>query len=181
MKRGEKYDLVNGITNRAYFRELSADADMSDDSLTLTINTDRSPVFKSSKTLVRPIQFVLNELPPTVRFQNPVLVGLWFGSIGLIIHTFLNLSLSSMQCSLLCGRTEPRCIVPECLSYTALWMYQRMPLCGTWYSSTVSMVAHGALLWQQTRKVKSALIYRPSLQHLYKIPLHLIDLDDLLI
>lgn len=48
--------------------------------LTLTLNTDGSPLFKSSKTSVWPIQFLVNELPPAERFENCALAGIWFGS-----------------------------------------------------------------------------------------------------
>ncbi|XP_064467922.1 uncharacterized protein LOC135378756 [Ornithodoros turicata] len=47
--------------------------------LTLTINTDGSPLFKSSNASVWPIQLSINELPLAVRNENCMLAGLWFG------------------------------------------------------------------------------------------------------
>ncbi|KAL1465903.1 hypothetical protein MTO96_043056, partial [Rhipicephalus appendiculatus] len=47
--------------------------------LTLTFNTDGSPVFKSSTSSIWPIQFLVNELPPDCRMKNCLVAGLWFG------------------------------------------------------------------------------------------------------
>lgn len=45
-------------------------------------NTDGVPVFKSSKTSMWPIYFVINELPFKMRFkkENVLLGGIWYGS-----------------------------------------------------------------------------------------------------
>lgn len=51
--------------------------------LTISVNTDGSPVFKSaSMGSLWPIQFILNEICPTQRFDldNVMIAGLWFGS-----------------------------------------------------------------------------------------------------
>ncbi|XP_022109468.1 uncharacterized protein LOC110989402 isoform X2 [Acanthaster planci] len=42
-------------------------------------NTNGVPVFKSSKVSMWPIQCIINELPPTLRKENLLLCGLWFG------------------------------------------------------------------------------------------------------
>ena len=42
-------------------------------------NSDGSPVFKSSKFSIWPIQVNLNEVPPSVRSKKPLTFGLWFG------------------------------------------------------------------------------------------------------
>ncbi|XP_077499274.1 uncharacterized protein LOC144110296 isoform X1 [Amblyomma americanum] len=47
--------------------------------ISFTLNADGSPVFKSSGTSIRPIQLMINELPPSKRMKNLVLAGLWFG------------------------------------------------------------------------------------------------------
>lgn len=87
--RGEKRGIVTDITTGTCFGNLSDDEDMSRDDLTLTINTDGGSVFKSSKASVWPLQCVLNELPPAVRFKNTVLAGLWFGSTHPDMQKFL--------------------------------------------------------------------------------------------
>ncbi|KAG8176740.1 hypothetical protein JTE90_003371 [Oedothorax gibbosus] len=45
------------------------------------MNTDGSPVYKSTKNSLWPIQFRINEFPPEKRFlsENLMLAGLWFG------------------------------------------------------------------------------------------------------
>jgi hypothetical protein len=51
--------------------------------VTLTLNTDGAKVFKSSKKgSLWPIQLIINELDPSVRFnpENIIICGLWFGS-----------------------------------------------------------------------------------------------------
>ncbi|KAG0442986.1 hypothetical protein HPB47_015411 [Ixodes persulcatus] len=61
--------------------------------LTTTFNTDGSPLYKSSRSCVRPIQLIINELPPTVRINHCALAGLWFGSthpdMGLFMTNFV--------------------------------------------------------------------------------------------
>ncbi|OXU17411.1 hypothetical protein TSAR_006242 [Trichomalopsis sarcophagae] len=47
--------------------------------LTATFNSDGSPVFKSSKFSVWPIQMNVNEVPPAVRTKRPLTYALWFG------------------------------------------------------------------------------------------------------
>lgn len=42
-------------------------------------NTDDTPVFKSSRTAILPIQLFINERPIAERMRKLVLVGLWFG------------------------------------------------------------------------------------------------------
>lgn len=48
--------------------------------LTITFNTDGSPIYKSSNVSVWPIQFTVNELPTEERFQHAGVGGLWFGT-----------------------------------------------------------------------------------------------------
>ncbi|KAH7959014.1 hypothetical protein HPB49_007323 [Dermacentor silvarum] len=48
--------------------------------LTIVINTDGSPLYKSSNASIWPIQFIVNELPPRERLQHVGLGGLWFGT-----------------------------------------------------------------------------------------------------
>ncbi|XP_075534347.1 uncharacterized protein LOC142568171 [Dermacentor variabilis] len=48
--------------------------------LTIVINTDGSPLYKSSNSSIWPIQFIVNELPPRERLQHVGLGGLWYGT-----------------------------------------------------------------------------------------------------
>ncbi|KAK8770130.1 hypothetical protein V5799_013404 [Amblyomma americanum] len=72
-------DQIRDITSGRLYKNLRRTGSITGQDLTITINTDRSPVYKSSRTSVWPIQFVVNELPPKLRHQHPVLGGLWFG------------------------------------------------------------------------------------------------------
>ncbi|KAL1479656.1 hypothetical protein MTO96_051678 [Rhipicephalus appendiculatus] len=47
--------------------------------LTLTVNSDGSPVYKSSKFNIWPVQVILNELPPRLRWGNVMTPLLWYG------------------------------------------------------------------------------------------------------
>ncbi|XP_064472537.1 uncharacterized protein LOC135387052 [Ornithodoros turicata] len=64
--------------------------------LTLLVNTDGSPTFKSTRFSIWPILAVLNELPAKLRWQNVILCGLWFGkkhpSMELLIKKFADVA-----------------------------------------------------------------------------------------
>ncbi|KAM7301078.1 hypothetical protein ISCGN_016640 [Ixodes scapularis] len=93
-------DPITDITTGKGYRNMREEAKLAVDDLTLTINTDGSPVFESSKTSVWPIQFVINELPPHVRFKHPTLAGLWFGKTHPNMQTFIGTfveAVNSMQ------------------------------------------------------------------------------------
>ncbi|XP_042149211.1 uncharacterized protein LOC121837608 [Ixodes scapularis] len=72
-------DLITDITTAEACKHLRQELALGPSDLTITFNTDGSPIFKSSKTSVWPIQFTVNELPPAVRLHHPTLAGLWFG------------------------------------------------------------------------------------------------------
>ncbi|XP_064462352.1 uncharacterized protein LOC135372820 [Ornithodoros turicata] len=71
-------EIVRDITDGTLHKKLRDDGELSAMDLTITFNTDRSPVWSSSKISVWPIQYIINELPPQVRFKNCMLAGLWF-------------------------------------------------------------------------------------------------------
>lgn len=45
--------------------------------LTLNMNTDGAPIFQSSKKSMWPIQCIINELPPKLRFKTLILAAIW--------------------------------------------------------------------------------------------------------
>ncbi|XP_077486684.1 uncharacterized protein LOC144097969 [Amblyomma americanum] len=71
--------LLQDITSGSMAEELRKSGKIGWMDLTITINTDGSPVFKSSSSSVWPIQFLINELPPCDRLKNCLIGGLWFG------------------------------------------------------------------------------------------------------
>lgn len=73
-------DVIQDITSAAGYRHLQQSGLHEWTDLTITFNTDGSPLYKSSRASVWPVQFIVNELPPSERFNHCVLGGLWFGS-----------------------------------------------------------------------------------------------------
>lgn len=84
--------------------------------LTITFNTDGSPVFKStSKSSLWPIQFILNEISPRQRFnqENVMLAGLWFGkspNVDVFFKPFID-ELNALSTDGLAWRTSDGSIV----------------------------------------------------------------------
>ncbi|XP_049515656.1 uncharacterized protein LOC125941843 [Dermacentor silvarum] len=62
---------------------------MSWSDLTVTLNSDGSPVFKSSKGSLWPIQVALNELPVPHRWKNILVGAVWFAKEHPPCHLFL--------------------------------------------------------------------------------------------
>ncbi|XP_077491357.1 uncharacterized protein LOC144101989 [Amblyomma americanum] len=81
-------DIIDGSLYRELRHKLASKND-----LTLTINTDGSPVFKSSKFSVWPIQMTVNELPAHIRQKNVLVSALWYGQkhpdMTLLLNTFV--------------------------------------------------------------------------------------------
>ena len=57
--------------------------------ITTVFNSDESPLFKSSKYSIWPIQLIINELPHDVRFKNTLTVAMWFGKGKPIMPIFM--------------------------------------------------------------------------------------------
>ncbi|KAG0443094.1 hypothetical protein HPB47_015295 [Ixodes persulcatus] len=71
--------VITDITEGHAHRQLRSSGILGNSDLTVTVNTDGSPVFSSSGVSIWPIQFTVNELPVPLRFQHCTLAGLWFG------------------------------------------------------------------------------------------------------
>ncbi|EEC11279.1 hypothetical protein IscW_ISCW009683 [Ixodes scapularis] len=71
--------VISDITEAEAYVKLQSSGTLQGSDLTLTVNTDGSPVFTSSGASVWPIQFTVNELPVPQRFKVSALAGLWFG------------------------------------------------------------------------------------------------------
>ncbi|KAG0445110.1 hypothetical protein HPB47_021839 [Ixodes persulcatus] len=60
--------------------------------LAVSVNSDGSPMFKSSKYSIWPVQLTINELPPLLRWSNVVMPLLWYGksrpSVTLLLKAF---------------------------------------------------------------------------------------------
>ncbi|XP_064467860.1 uncharacterized protein LOC135378698 [Ornithodoros turicata] len=86
----ESNDDISDITSAAAHRKLRQYGTLNESDLTITFNTDGSPLYESSKTSIWPIQFTINELPPQSRFKSPILAGLWFGKSHPKMSMFLS-------------------------------------------------------------------------------------------
>lgn len=80
-------DIFDGILHQSIRRQM----EIAWSDITATLNTDGSPVFKSSKSYVSPIQVILNELPIHLRFQNVIVGGLWFVKMHPPAHIFIRM------------------------------------------------------------------------------------------
>lgn len=76
--------------------------------VTLTLNTDGAPVFKSSKYSIWPVYLMINEIPVQERFSKIVTCCLWFNKIKPSMETFLyplvnqinNFSRDGIECTI---------------------------------------------------------------------------------
>ncbi|CAN7981164.1 unnamed protein product [Ixodes pacificus] len=82
--------VIADITSAKTHCQLRASGRLGASDLTLTVNTDGSPVFSSSGASIWPIQFTVNELPVSQRFEHCTLAGLWFGKGHPNMALFLN-------------------------------------------------------------------------------------------
>lgn len=87
----ENQSVITDITEgAALYKKLRSSGALQYSDITVTINTDGSPVFTSSTSSVWPIQFIVNELPSSIRFKNVATAGLWFGPKHPNMTTFLS-------------------------------------------------------------------------------------------
>lgn len=71
-----KSDLTDGDS----YRKQRAKLNCSRYDLTVSMNADGSPVFKSANYSIWPVQLTINELPPFLRWRSIVLPLLWYGT-----------------------------------------------------------------------------------------------------
>ncbi|CAN8006934.1 unnamed protein product [Ixodes hexagonus] len=68
-------DITDGSMYRTFVNETAGVGHR----ISVTLNADGAPVFKSSATSIWPIQLSVNEIPAKDRMNNLVLAALWFG------------------------------------------------------------------------------------------------------
>ncbi|XP_040065346.1 uncharacterized protein LOC120839164 [Ixodes scapularis] len=71
-----KLDLTDGDSYRSQRAKLGCGPH----DLTVSMNADGSPIFKSANYAIWPVQLTLNELPPCLRWRSVVLPLLWYGA-----------------------------------------------------------------------------------------------------
>ena len=79
---------------------------------TFVLNSDGSPVFKSSSLCIGPIQLILNEIPMKERIRNNITCGIWFGSKKPDMNIFLKSFVNHMN---QLGRTGIQCTILGCI------------------------------------------------------------------
>ncbi|KAJ8301752.1 hypothetical protein KUTeg_020739 [Tegillarca granosa] len=89
-------DIMDGKLYQERFRKDgyfkgSTSQDLGDLHISLQINTDGVSLFHSSTFSIWPIYFIINELPPHLRFtrSNRIFAGMWFGYSKPDFSTFL--------------------------------------------------------------------------------------------
>ncbi|XP_073724631.1 uncharacterized protein [Misgurnus anguillicaudatus] len=90
-ERSKNEHIISDIYDGYMYAQLSKAGELLSDpnNFSFNFNSDGSPLYKSSKFSIWPIQLHLNELPPKIRFQNVMLAGLWFGAREPVMHIFL--------------------------------------------------------------------------------------------
>ncbi|KAH7977847.1 hypothetical protein HPB49_003755 [Dermacentor silvarum] len=68
---------MSDLTDGQIYKDIRATISRHD--LTLLLNVDGAPIFKSSKYSIWPIQVTINELPPHLRSKNVLIPALWYG------------------------------------------------------------------------------------------------------
>lgn len=84
-------NVISDIYDGVMYEKLSRPGGILSDpnNFSYNFNSDGSPVYKSSKFSIWPIQLHLNELPPKMRFKHVILAGLWFGTHEPSIQVYL--------------------------------------------------------------------------------------------
>lgn len=72
--------VKSDITDGEFYRQQRAKLGCGTYDLTVSMNADGSPVFKSANYSIWPVQLTLNELPPHLRWRAVVLPLLWYGA-----------------------------------------------------------------------------------------------------
>lgn len=82
-------DFLSDIMDGTHYKKFGNGKLASKYALSLIMNTDGAPVFKSSKTSMWPVQLFINELPACMRKKFMVLSSLWVGKVKPSLKTLL--------------------------------------------------------------------------------------------
>ncbi|XP_075740329.1 uncharacterized protein LOC119181575 [Rhipicephalus microplus] len=82
---------MSGVTDGAHYQKVRQN--MNEGDITVTINSNESPVLNSSSYSIWPVQLALNELPPGLRWNNIMTPMLWYGKehldMTLVLQAFV--------------------------------------------------------------------------------------------
>ncbi|KAG0423089.1 hypothetical protein HPB47_001124 [Ixodes persulcatus] len=68
------------VTDGDFYHQQRAKLGCGPHDLTVSMNADGSPIFKSPHYAIWPVQLTLNELPPCLRWRSVILPLLWYGA-----------------------------------------------------------------------------------------------------
>lgn len=71
---------MTDLTDGAFYKKQRQTLGCRSQDITLTVNADGSPVFKSSNYSIWPVHLTINELPPHIRWRNVICALLWYGT-----------------------------------------------------------------------------------------------------
>ncbi|KAM7282803.1 hypothetical protein ISCGN_000039 [Ixodes scapularis] len=77
------------ITDGNLYKAMRDKLNMALYDITISFNSDGSPVFKSSKASVWPMQMAINELPVFLRWRHIIVSAIWFAKEHPPMHLFL--------------------------------------------------------------------------------------------
>lgn len=107
LQKGDFLDLTNyhpsthshysDIQDGSMYQEFVSATAQAGHRVSLTLNIDGAPVFKSSATAVWPIQLTVNELPAEERSKKRLLAALWFGREKPNFNIFQNVFVNIMS------------------------------------------------------------------------------------
>lgn len=90
-RSSETNEKMQDVTDRKAYRAMRQKLKKYD--LSLTVNSDGSRLFKSSKYSIWPVQVTVNELPPHIRSKHVFTTQLWYGQshpeMGLLMGSFV--------------------------------------------------------------------------------------------
>ncbi|KAM3597487.1 uncharacterized protein V6R79_005250 [Siganus canaliculatus] len=80
---------ITDIKDGKMYQNLLHQGILAPDDITLSWNCDEVPIYNSAICSIWPIQFTINELPYTRRYENIAVAGFWFGQEKPSMNTFL--------------------------------------------------------------------------------------------
>lgn len=99
-KNGKPVASASDITEGTMYTKSRRKLKCSKHDLTVTMNADGGSMFNSSNYSIWPVQLIINELPPRLRWSSVLLPLLWYGSSTRICLSSCKLLPSRCRCFL---------------------------------------------------------------------------------
>lgn len=112
-------DGMSDISDGDAYKAVREKMDLHD--LTLTINSDGSPLFNFSKYSIWPVQVMINELPPHLRHKNVLVTMLWYGQthpdMPLLLTAFVD-QMEDLSCEGITWEAGARTVCSKVCAYS---------------------------------------------------------------